>query len=101
MARSSAGTSVRVTSTGTFAGAKNPTQTPKNGSEYPSSASVGMLGQSGSLLEMAMPGSVPLIMWPVIVLSARTTASTCAPSGGDSAGDAPVIGTEVSTQALR
>src|SRR2546427_570507 len=33
IARSSAGTSVRVTSAGTPAGAKNPTQTPKSGSE--------------------------------------------------------------------
>src|SRR6266851_594454 len=52
-----------------------------------------MPGKSGYLLEMTMPRSVPLLKWPVIVPSARTTPSTCPPSRAVTAGEAPVNGT--------
>src|SRR5438445_503623 len=39
---------------------------------------------------MTMPRSVPLLRWPVIVPSARTTPSTCPPRRAVTAGDAPV-----------
>ena len=48
-----------------------------------------------------MPRSVPLLRWPVIVPSARTTPSTCPPRRAVTAGEAPVNGTVVSPAPVR